>query len=126
MPKRSRTGPLVTVQICSSDSGEGDAPLLMLSWVIRPESAAAFTAGMTDLYGDPFEAVSTVGAAVAAAAAPDAPAFLDPGGRDAPVVYHAWPEGGMDDPLPCCGRTRHEISAADGMAFAAAAVTCRG
>jgi hypothetical protein len=79
--RERRAGPLVTVQICSSDSGADDAPMVMLSWVISPESAAAFTDGMTRLYGEPFEAVSTVGAAVAAAAGPDAPAFLDPGGR---------------------------------------------
>lgn len=77
MPRRK--GPLVMVQLCSSDSGDDDAPLLMLSWVIRPEGAAAFTAGMTELFGPPIEAVSTVGVAVAAAGAPDAPAFLHPG-----------------------------------------------
>jgi hypothetical protein len=77
MPRR--TGPLVMVQICISDSGEDDAPLVMLGWVIQPESAPAFTAGMTKLYGPPVEAVSTVGAAVAAADDANSPSFFHAG-----------------------------------------------
>jgi hypothetical protein len=81
-----RDGPLAMVQLSSSDSGDPDAPLLLLAWVIPAEISGVFTAELTEAltaaFGPPVEGACTVGAAVAAASQPGAPAFTRASGDD--------------------------------------------